>query len=303
MSSPFWQPDSAAVACSLCAAPFTLFNRRHHCRKCGKVVCAACSGQQIAYFANTYVLHASGPPLKAARQVFYRTCDECVAEIRMIRRTLMDSSLTAASTLDTDSVSVSSTTKYDTRLRLRPIDQGSTSLGRRTRDSDSDNNLCPVCGVNLWKQLTQAAKRPDLSLEAFESYKETHVSECLTSFDFQSDNLRLLSPPDGHARNRMLVYIIPPIPKPSYEIISGSESNSLSTLSRNKEVYGLTTSNATINCEKDLFDDECVICLEDLKPGDKVGRLECLCVFHYKCIKDWFNKKSLSECPVHFLHR
>lgn len=58
--------------------------------------------------------------------------------------------------------------------------------------------------------------------------------------------------------------------------------------------------------ESDYDDDdenECVICLESLKPGDKVGRLECLCVFHYKCIKDWFNKKGYGECPVHFLHK
>ncbi|GMF73430.1 unnamed protein product [[Candida] boidinii] len=47
---------------------------------------------------------------------------------------------------------------------------------------------------------------------------------------------------------------------------------------------------------------ECVICFEPLKPGDKVGRLECLCVFHYKCIKGWFERKGASECPVHAIH-
>ena len=55
--------------------------------------------------------------------------------------------------------------------------------------------------------------------------------------------------------------------------------------------------------EEEEEDNECVICLESLNPGDKVGRLECLCVFHYKCIKDWFNKKGYGECPVHFLHK
>lgn len=37
---------------------------------------------------------------------------------------------------------------------------------------------------------------------------------------------------------------------------------------------------------------ECLICFENMEPGEKVGRLECLCVFHYKCIKNWFHKKA-----------
>lgn len=88
----------------------------------------------------------------------------------------------------------------------------------------------------------------------------------------------------------MLVYNIPPIPKPQYENIDvvGSASTSVDT--------------SLVPPEK-IEEAECVICLEDLKPGDKVGRLECLCVFHYKCIKDWFNKKGYGECPVHFLHK
>ena len=37
---------------------------------------------------------------------------------------------------------------------------------------------------------------------------------------------------------------------------------------------------------------ECPICFEDMEVGDKVARLECLCVFHYKCIKSWIQKKK-----------
>ncbi|GEQ69626.1 hypothetical protein JCM33374_g3299 [Metschnikowia sp. JCM 33374] len=85
---------------------------------------------------------------------------------------------------------------------------------------------------------------------------------------------------------------------------SDAHSNADSdTIQGNSELSGSAPSNATLlGGEKNSLDAECVICLEDLCPGDKVGRLECLCVFHYKCIKDWFNKKSYAECPVHFLH-
>lgn len=38
-----WQPDAAATSCFLCASPYHLFFRRHHCRRCGRVVCGPCS--------------------------------------------------------------------------------------------------------------------------------------------------------------------------------------------------------------------------------------------------------------------
>lgn len=47
---------------------------------------------------------------------------------------------------------------------------------------------------------------------------------------------------------------------------------------------------------------ECVICFEDLEPGETVGRLECLCVYHEKCILDWFSRKGAGSCPVHNQH-
>ena len=61
-------------------------------------------------------------------------------------------------------------------------------------------------------------------------------------------------------------------------------------------------------------DFDCPICFEDFCSGDKVGRLECLCLYHYDCIKSWFEKKrsklrnnhddltvqiSRNWCPMH----
>jgi hypothetical protein len=40
---PPWQPDSSTDKCNKCAASFSLFNRRHHCRHCGKVFCSKCT--------------------------------------------------------------------------------------------------------------------------------------------------------------------------------------------------------------------------------------------------------------------
>ena len=40
---PKWVPDSEASTCYLCGKAFSFGNRRHHCRNCGKLVCAACT--------------------------------------------------------------------------------------------------------------------------------------------------------------------------------------------------------------------------------------------------------------------
>eukprot|EP00043_Microstomoeca_roanoka_P017077 m.177304 g.177304 ORF g.177304 m.177304 type:complete len:216 (-) comp16570_c13_seq4:3325-3972(-) len=40
---PAWTPDMSAKHCEHCRIKFTLLNRRHHCRSCGRLVCGACA--------------------------------------------------------------------------------------------------------------------------------------------------------------------------------------------------------------------------------------------------------------------
>jgi E3 ubiquitin-protein ligase ZNRF1/2 len=42
---------------------------------------------------------------------------------------------------------------------------------------------------------------------------------------------------------------------------------------------------------------ECVICLDDLRHGDHIARLPCLCIYHKSCIERWF--KVNRSCPEH----
>ncbi|KAI8325086.1 hypothetical protein GQ54DRAFT_252028, partial [Martensiomyces pterosporus] len=41
-----WEPDEATAVCRQCARRFTLFLRRHHCRRCGLVFCDSCSSNR-----------------------------------------------------------------------------------------------------------------------------------------------------------------------------------------------------------------------------------------------------------------
>ncbi|XP_055334784.1 uncharacterized protein LOC129585906 [Paramacrobiotus metropolitanus] len=58
-----WVEDDSVQNCPVCGEKFTLFNRKHHCRRCGRVVCSTCSGQTIHVD-----LYGDNP---------VRACDDC----------------------------------------------------------------------------------------------------------------------------------------------------------------------------------------------------------------------------------
>ncbi|CAI9783424.1 unnamed protein product [Fraxinus pennsylvanica] len=47
MSRNFWMPDESCRVCYECDSQFTIFNRRHHCRLCGRVFCARCTANSV----------------------------------------------------------------------------------------------------------------------------------------------------------------------------------------------------------------------------------------------------------------
>ncbi|XP_039315069.1 uncharacterized protein LOC105198485 isoform X4 [Solenopsis invicta] len=60
-----WIPNDRAKECGCCKTViFSMFNRRHHCRRCGRVVCAVCSQHRM---------QVAGYP----SSVLVRVCDDC----------------------------------------------------------------------------------------------------------------------------------------------------------------------------------------------------------------------------------
>lgn len=52
VSRDFWMPDQSCRVCYECDSQFTVFNRRHHCRLCGRVFCAKCTSNSVPVLSN-----------------------------------------------------------------------------------------------------------------------------------------------------------------------------------------------------------------------------------------------------------
>nr|XP_056707544.1 zinc finger FYVE domain-containing protein 26 [Euleptes europaea] len=59
-----WIPDETEGTCMVCKTErFTMFNRRHHCRRCGRLVCSSCSTKKMV--------------VEACMENLARVCDQC----------------------------------------------------------------------------------------------------------------------------------------------------------------------------------------------------------------------------------
>lgn len=56
---PRWQPDADVSECPICHRQFGWLFRKHHCRKCGRVVCNDCSPHRIT-IPRQYIVHPPG---------------------------------------------------------------------------------------------------------------------------------------------------------------------------------------------------------------------------------------------------
>lgn len=70
LSRDFWMPDHICRVCYECDSQFTLFNRRHHCRVCGRVFCAICT-------ANSVPAPSGDPSETVEEQEKVRACNFC----------------------------------------------------------------------------------------------------------------------------------------------------------------------------------------------------------------------------------
>ncbi|QIW98463.1 hypothetical protein AMS68_003981 [Peltaster fructicola] len=325
---PQWQPDEDVQKCPVCQQEFTLFFRKHHCRKCGKVVCGDCSRHRI----TVPLRFVAQPPWAADSILQYpgasapvRVCNPCVPDPwspteneqpppvpppdtrpRAFNRYSLPppppSGMPGHAHRHSSDVSrhyrqheqhmppqpgqiayrrlapgiaygspQAQSQSLDTRSQLAATPAQPTPAPRRIVKEEDE---CPVCGVEL---------------APGDATREAHIASCVTTRFGSLDTART-----------------PPVPSSVDDagIVSSSSDPASRARAQSYRSRGLYQYKAT---EKDCVDgegeeQECPICFEEFQPGETLGRLECLCRFHHKCIREWWVRRGPGMCPVHASH-
>lgn len=160
----------------------------------------------------------------------------------------------------------------------------------------AEEDECPVCHREL-----PPSGRPDS-----EALREAHINRCIES----AFGGPAASPAPSSTSTSNIVretsrasssFAIPVANTPEARTAAREQAHAA-------VVLGHTQSPAPIRrtgvfpykaSEKDCVDDaECTICLEEFEVGEEMGRLECFCRFHLRCIRQWFELHH-GQCPVH----
>lgn len=81
---PQWQRDEEAKDCIGCGRHFTFFLRKHHCRRCGRIFCDACSSKRAQLRMAELVVDPSLPSMAASEVLApTRVCNGCHAELQL----------------------------------------------------------------------------------------------------------------------------------------------------------------------------------------------------------------------------
>lgn len=144
-----WEDDCDVAACHKCTRRFTFFLRKHHCRRCGRIFCDACTSQRVHLPVQDLVIDPAVPEmLRGERLGPSRVCDWCVDTYALVpdeRSSAGDLSL------------------WETIGLVRPRDEAAE---RSLPSHTSGLEECPVCFCTL------SALAP---LEV----REAHIRHCL----------------------------------------------------------------------------------------------------------------------------
>ncbi|KAI8362869.1 hypothetical protein B0O80DRAFT_857 [Mortierella sp. GBAus27b] len=277
-----WELDHKVNECRECHRKFSLWLRRHHCRRCGHVICDRCSSHRALLPPDKVVYDPTSSEAYLNQQALirkgifqsYRVCDSCFTALEPGRSQSVGTSsgISAGSSFMYPSTSTQPQT-------LRPIHAQSSShsgnhsssapaaqidgsmglfgqnpLSHSSSRSSSSSNLHPAPMVRSASSGSLMSECPVCGvllagLEGGKTAQESHVQDCLEG-------------KSGHG-NGPVRYI----------------------------VYKL-------QADSPLIDQECAICFEEFVAGRTVARLNCLCTYHRHCIHSWLQHGT--SCPVHY---
>ncbi|KAI8334408.1 hypothetical protein BC941DRAFT_356823 [Chlamydoabsidia padenii] len=151
-----WESDRQASECRRCNRRFSFLVRRHHCRRCGQIVCDRCSSHRVRLPVEELVedplISTSHYPIIALTP--QRVCESCV---RIPIKA-------------TDSGGARYSTPINHNHRGDTTGFGHRPHPMNMQRTDSQQSLmteCPVCGTGL--------------LGMRKGQQETHLNQCLNT--------------------------------------------------------------------------------------------------------------------------
>lgn len=203
-SATRWEVDCDVDACRRCARRFTLFFRKHHCRRCGQIVCDTCSSHRALLREEELVIDPLLPEmLEAELQHPARVCDACVHTYHLAMPPAPAPGLARL-------------------YQMLRLDAPRTELTAAEPMSRSNSSLqeCPACDTPLSMFPTPEAR-------------EQHVAQCLE---------HAVRPGAAHRTHYLA---------------------------------------SNLASDSPLIGKECIICMEEFAPNDRVARLTCFCCYHF----------------------
>jgi hypothetical protein len=317
--SPQWQPDEDADECFNCHRRFSTFFRRHHCRKCGRVVCSGCSPHRIT-IPRQFIVNPPDLMDQPATNEPVRLCNPCVPDPQPDPGAL-------SSAMDVLSLSPSSTGFWTSRQPPVPphsppqhprrhhstatFDQILNSPPQPPRNEDPRRLRARTMADSLETQ-----RRPRGSSLYAQHMRDMGTSAPSASAPRRAPRPRLNEedicpicfralPPKGPngeetQREAHIVDCITsrsPAARDPNAVPSEATASSSSRPTRLRILPFTATEKDCVSTSNDGSSPECSICMVEYDPGDELARLECFCKFHKECIVSWLNRKA--ECPVH----
>ncbi|CAI7618042.1 unnamed protein product [Penicillium pancosmium] len=331
VSLPRWQPDSEVSGCPICGTIFSFWHRKHHCRKCGRVVCAACSPHRITIprqyivrppestttpppgsspASSSNVVDLTGEDAPTSNSVLnpalgggeeVRLCNPCVPDpnpnplgYEALRQHGHRSTHSLSSTMGGGVWTPETRGSRQGRLTVGANDRPST-LGGLRQEVPRSSQAPPGERTPRTNSLYPIFNPPQ------QAQRPSAVSErdlcpiCGNRFP-PLDDEHPVEAREAHIRQCIDGY---GASRESPVSQGPAEGPAEQAPIQSPPIARMLVFTAT---EKDCLGGdgavaECTICMEDYEVGQVLARLECLCKFHKECIVDWFGRKA--ECPVH----
>ncbi|KAJ1721941.1 hypothetical protein LPJ53_003604 [Coemansia erecta] len=311
-----WEADDSAASCRQCSRRFTLFLRRHHCRRCGLLFCLNCSSarthlaspsplSQALYPAadddTTPLAHLVDRRPQTWRFAEHRVCDACAEAVDRLppagSQTQVLLAEPSADVLANSAHGIFETPRAPSGHRRTRSSGAAHALLVRSA-SESSVRTCPVCDLD-WAAVWAAMRR--VPGEGWQEAQERHVRMCIErmSAEMQGGARPMEGQTDAPVGALDRIAIVG-----AGDAVRGQVAGSAPV---SPAVHGGRAARSPAGVryvayrlagDTQLLGQECAICFDDFAPGQHVARLNCLCTYHVSCITEWLQRTP--ACPVHY---